>query len=52
MFRGEQYLPAFLVVDSFRKPLICNWLDARSLSVLDVAMRNHSARWRWLNELE
>jgi hypothetical protein len=39
MLRGEKHLLALFVVDNFRKALICNWLEAQSFSVLDVAMR-------------
>jgi hypothetical protein len=41
-------LPIFLAVEIRQIPIFCPWLDAQSLSNLDMAVSSHSARKQWL----
>ena len=41
-------LPIFLAIEIRHIPVLCTWLDVRSLGVLDIAVSSHSARKPWL----
>jgi hypothetical protein len=45
-------MSAYFVFQNLQFSLICNWLDAKDLGILDGTFLSHSAREPWLNVLK
>ena len=45
-------LQIFLAIEIRHIPVLCTWLDVRSLGVLDIAVSSHNARKPWLITLK
>jgi hypothetical protein len=51
--RGKDGYPSMtLVLETVQILLLRDWLDMQELSVLDMAMSDHSMRMKWLNMLK